>query len=152
MVDVDCMIIGEDVVGELKYVYDVLVLIKKQLVGWVLLIGFAGVLWIIFVYMIEGGGSKIFLKVCWMLFCEFVLVYSLFEKIIIIMIVYFKLKVQYGVDFIQLFDFWAGIFLFKLYNEFVLLYLGQIVVVFNEEVFVIFFVKDVWYVFEGFVE
>lgn len=47
-----------DVQKELGYVFDAITMTRKGLKGEVPLIGFCGAPWTLFMYMIEGGGSK----------------------------------------------------------------------------------------------
>lgn len=51
-----------DVTKELGYVFDAITMTRKALQGEVPLIGFCGSPWTLFMYMIEGGGSKTFQK------------------------------------------------------------------------------------------
>ena len=52
-----------DVKKELGYVFDAITMTRKALKGEVPLIGFCGAPWTLFMYMVEGGGSKTFQKV-----------------------------------------------------------------------------------------
>lgn len=52
-----------DVKKELGYVFDAITMTRKALNGEVPLIGFCGAPWTLFMYMVEGGGSKTFQKV-----------------------------------------------------------------------------------------
>lgn len=99
--------------------------------------------------MVEGSGSKMFLKVKKLFYIDLKFVYQLLEKILEIVIVYFKLKVESGVQFVQVFDFWVGIFSLVQYWEFVLFYI-KVIVEFIIDVFVIVFLKGVWFVYEDF--
>ena len=51
-----------DVKESLGYVYDAIRLTKKKLSGRVPLIGFCGAPWTLLSYMVEGGGSKLFIQ------------------------------------------------------------------------------------------
>ncbi|KAG5914381.1 Uroporphyrinogen decarboxylase in heme biosynthesis, partial [Claviceps sorghi] len=51
-----------DVARELKYVYEAITLTRKKLAGRVPLIGFCGAPWTLFCYMVEGGGTKLFMQ------------------------------------------------------------------------------------------
>lgn len=47
-----------DVNKELGYVFEAITMARKELKGEVPLIGFTGAPWTLFMYMVEGGGSK----------------------------------------------------------------------------------------------
>ena len=49
-----------DVAHELDYVYEAITLTRHQLRGRVPLIGFCGAPWTLLAYMVEGGGSRMF--------------------------------------------------------------------------------------------
>ena len=51
-----------DVKESLSYVYDAIRLTKKKLKDRVPLIGFCGAPWTLLSYMVEGGGSKLFVQ------------------------------------------------------------------------------------------
>lgn len=51
-----------DVVKELDYVYKAITLTRRKLKGRVPLIGFCGAPWTLMCYMVEGGGSKMFVQ------------------------------------------------------------------------------------------
>jgi uroporphyrinogen decarboxylase len=51
-----------DISQELRYVYDAITLTRTRLEGRVPLIGFCGAPWTLLAYMVEGGGSKMFIK------------------------------------------------------------------------------------------
>ena len=52
-----------DVDKELGYVFKAITLTRQKLEGEVPLIGFSGAPWTLMVYMVEGGGSKTYVKV-----------------------------------------------------------------------------------------
>ena len=52
-----------DVKESLDYVYKAITLTRKKLAGRVPLIGFCGAPWTLLSYMVEGGGSKMFIQV-----------------------------------------------------------------------------------------
>ncbi len=51
-----------DVMKELDYVYKAITLTRQKLKGRVPLIGFCGAPWTLLSYMVEGGGSKLFIQ------------------------------------------------------------------------------------------
>lgn len=61
-----------------------------ELVGVVLLIGFFGSLWILVIYMVEGGSSKVFIKLKKMMYVELQILYLLLDKLVDSVILYFN--------------------------------------------------------------
>jgi uroporphyrinogen decarboxylase len=53
---------GVDAAKELDYVYQAIALTRKKLDGRVPLIGFCGAPWTLLCYMVEGGGTKLFVE------------------------------------------------------------------------------------------
>jgi len=51
-----------DVKKELGYVYDAITLTRQKLAGRVPLLGFCGAPWTLLCYMVEGGGSKMYVR------------------------------------------------------------------------------------------
>jgi len=114
------------VLDELKYVFDAISLIKRDLNGRVPLIGFAGAPWTIFCYMVEGRGSKTFSVSRAMLSSNPELAHALLRKITDATIAYLKQQIACGCNMVQLFDSWAGILNKDTYNTFALPYIQEI--------------------------
>lgn len=144
LADVEKLGSGENVIGELQYVFDALSITKKELNGRVPLIGFAGAPWTIFSYMLEGSGSKTFSKARKFLYQNPQAAHLLLEKITDTTIAYLKQKVQSGANMIQVFDSWAGILPPYQYSEFAVPYIKKIVDAIDE-VPVIVFAKGAWF-------
>ena len=142
--DVENLGSGENVLGELQYVFDALATTKKELNGRVPLIGFAGAPWTIFSYMLEGSGSKTFSKARKFLYQEPEAAKLLLEKITATTIAYLKQKIKSGADIVQVFDSWAGILPPHQYSEFAIPYLRKICEAITE-VPVIVFSKGAWF-------
>ena len=142
--DVEDLGSGENILGELQYVFDALATTKKELNGRVPLIGFAGAPWTIFSYMLEGSGSKTFSKARKFLYQEPVAAKLLLEKITATTIAYLKQKIKSGADIVQVFDSWAGILPPHQYSEFAIPYLRKISEAITE-VPVIVFSKGAWF-------
>lgn len=142
--DVEKLGSGENVLGELQYVFDALSVTKKELNGRVPLIGFAGAPWTIFSYMLEGSGSKTFSKARKFLYQNPTASHLLLEKITDTTIAYLKQKVRSGANMIQVFDSWAGILPPYQYSEFAIPYIKKIVDSI-EDVPVIVFSKGAWF-------
>ena len=123
--DLDTLIVP-DAYESLAYTLDAIKITKKELVGRVPIIGFAGAPWTIFSYMVEGGGSKTFSKAKKMLYTNPTLSHTLLNKITQTTIAYLKAQVECGVEIVQVFDSWAGILTEEQYKEFALPYIKQI--------------------------
>lgn len=123
---------GSIAAEKLDYVYEAVSLTKKRLDGRVPLIGFAGAPWTLLSYMIEGQGSKTFSKAKGFLYKNPNLGHQILDKITNTVIAYLKLKIQSGVDVVQIFDSWAGMLDERMYKEFCIPYLKRIVEEVNE--------------------
>jgi uroporphyrinogen decarboxylase len=83
--------------------------VKSALPSHTALIGFAGAPWTVASYMVEGGGSKEFLKVkSWALGSpeEF---QELIDVLVEATVAYLSAQVEAGAEALQLFDSWAGV-------------------------------------------
>lgn len=69
---------------------NVVCIICCEFKGDVFLIGFFGSFWIFVIYMVEGGLSKVFMKIKKMVFVELVMLYVLLVKFVDLVIEYFN--------------------------------------------------------------
>lgn len=146
---IEDLIEGVDAAAHLSYVYEAVSATKKGLNNRVPLIGFAGAPWTLFAYMIEGGGSKTFSQAKKFLYQHPKLSHQLLSKITTSVIEYLKLKINAGVDVVQVFDSWADLLTPELYTEFCIPYLKRI----GEEVTgvpKILFAKGAWFALQQF--
>lgn len=97
-----------DVQKELQYVYDAITLTRKKLKGRVPLIGFCGAPWTLLCYMVEGGGSKLFIQSKTWVFKYAKESQDMLQKIAEICVEYLALQVVAGAQLIQVFDSWAA--------------------------------------------
>lgn len=141
--DIDRLISGDQVIGELKYVFDSIATTKARIADRTPLIGFSGAPWTLFAYMIEGSGSKTFSKARRFLYEHPEHSHLLMQKITDSIIAYLKQKIASGVDLVQLFDSWAEMLPVDQYKEFALPYIDQILSSIDE-VPKIFFPKGAW--------
>ncbi|KAI1158108.1 uroporphyrinogen decarboxylase [Nemania serpens] len=117
-----------DVAAELDYVYKAITLTRKKLDGRVPLIGFCGAPWTLFCYMVEGGGTKLFIESKKWIYKYPDQASALLQKISEICVEYLALQVQAGAQMIQVFDSWAGELspsTFKKFSEPYLAYIAQ---------------------------
>lgn len=80
----------------LDYVYKAITLTRKKLKGRVPLIGFCGAPWTLLSYMVEGGGSKLFVKAKTWIFKYPQQSKDMLQKIADICVDYLALQVQAG--------------------------------------------------------
>ncbi|KAJ5656971.1 hypothetical protein N7507_008921 [Penicillium longicatenatum] len=97
-----------DVRAELDYVYKAISLTRFKLKGRVPLIGFCGAPWTLLCYMVEGGGSKLFVQSKKWVYKYPKESQALLQKIAEICVEYLALQVAAGAQMIQVFDSWAG--------------------------------------------
>ena len=116
----------EQILENLRYVFDAITLVKRDLNNRVPLIGFAGAPWTIFCYMVEGQGSKTFSLSRAMLSRNPELAHALLGKITTATIAYLRQQIACGCNMVQLFDSWAGILNKETYNTFALPYIQEI--------------------------
>ncbi|KAF1997594.1 uroporphyrinogen decarboxylase-like protein [Amniculicola lignicola CBS 123094] len=115
-----------DVKESLDYVYKAITLTRQKLKGRVPLIGFCGAPWTLLSYMVEGGGSKMFIQVKTWVYKYSEESKALLQKIAELCVEYLALQVQAGAQMIQVFDSWAGELSPSSFNEFSLPYLNYI--------------------------
>ncbi|KAL4816124.1 Uroporphyrinogen decarboxylase [Aspergillus spinulosporus] len=97
-----------DVKAELDYVYKAITLTRTKLNGRVPLIGFCGAPWTLLCYMVEGGGSKMFIQSKTWIYKYPKESQALLQKIAEICVEYLALQVAAGAQLVQVFDSWAG--------------------------------------------
>ncbi|KAI0014673.1 Uroporphyrinogen decarboxylase [Xylariomycetidae sp. FL0641] len=97
-----------DVAAELDYVYKAITLTRKKLKGRVPLIGFCGAPWTLFCYMVEGGGTKLFVESKKWIYRYPEETKAMLQKIAEVCVEYLALQVKAGAQMIQVFDSWAG--------------------------------------------
>lgn len=106
--------------GELSYVYEAVRLTRSCLDRRTPLIGFSGAPFTLASYMIEGGGSKAFLKTKRFMAEDSGAWHALLEKISRGLVKYLNAQIEAGADAIQIFDSWVGCLSPGDYREFVL--------------------------------
>ncbi|HDR04245.1 MAG TPA: uroporphyrinogen decarboxylase [Candidatus Marinimicrobia bacterium] len=129
------------VTDRLRYVFDALQIVRKELNNETALIGFSGAPWTLAAYMLEGGSSRDFAKAKALFYTEPKLYHQLLEKITAAVIAYLEEQIKAGADAVQLFDSWAGILSYRSYYEMSGQYLRQIVKAIKGKAPVIVFAK-----------
>jgi uroporphyrinogen decarboxylase len=85
-----------DVAQELDYVYKAITLTRKKLKGRVPLIGFCGAPWTLLCYMVEGGGTKLFVESKKWIYLYPEAAKAMLQKIAEVCVEYLALQVQAG--------------------------------------------------------
>jgi len=107
--DIDALAPAHAVPDKLNYVAATLGLLKKELRGEKMLLGFGGSPWTLATYMVEGGSSDDFERVKLLFYTDRGTFDALLEKLTEALIVYFKMQITAGADAIQIFDSWGGL-------------------------------------------
>lgn len=144
MKDVKQLVV-EEAHFNLQYVYDAIVLTKRQIDNRVPLIGFAGAPWTILCYMVEGKGSKTFDKAKAFCYRHPETAHALLQSITTVTIAHLKAQARFGADCVQLFDSWGGVWDKEDFNIFSLPYTEQIVQSLKDDCPVIVYAKGVWH-------
>jgi len=85
-----------DVAVELDYVYKAITMTRHKLKGRVPLFGFCGAPWTLLCYMVEGGGSKLFIQTKTWIYKYPEASKALLQKIAEVCVEYLALQVQAG--------------------------------------------------------
>ncbi|KAG7118130.1 Uroporphyrinogen decarboxylase like protein [Verticillium longisporum] len=94
--------------AELDYVYKAITMTRHKLAGRVPLIGFCGAPWTLLCYMVEGGGTKLFIQSKKWVYRHADAARALLQKIADLCVEYLALQVQAGAQAVMVFDSWAG--------------------------------------------
>jgi uroporphyrinogen decarboxylase len=115
-----------DVLKELDWAFKAITLTRKKLDGRVPLFGFCGAPWTLMVYMIEGGGSKMFRFAKEWLFKYRGASHELLQRITDVAVEFLAQQVVAGAQMLQIFESWGGELAPAEFKEFSLPYLKQI--------------------------
>jgi uroporphyrinogen decarboxylase len=110
---------------QLGYVLDAIRLVRRELVGRVPLIGFAGAPWTLMSYMVEGSGSKSFTHAKRLLLRDPRLAHLLLGRLARAVGRFLQAQVRAGAQAVQLFDSWASALGPRDFREFALPYLAE---------------------------
>jgi uroporphyrinogen decarboxylase len=146
-----------DVAAELDYVYKAITMTRHKLKGRVPLYGFCGAPWTLFCYMVEGGGSKMFIETKTWIYKYPKATQDMLQKIAEVCVEYLALQVQAGAQILQVFDSWAGELSpssFKKFSQPYLAYIskhlpGRIKDLGLEPVPMVVFAKGAWYALDS---
>lgn len=112
---------------KLRYVFDAVSVIRKELDGKVPLIGFSGSPWTLACYMVQGSGSTDYREIKTLLYKR----PDLLHKILAInaksVELYLNAQIQAGAQAVMIFDSWGGVLADGLFQQFSLAYTKQII-------------------------
>ena len=126
---------------KLAYVADALKLIRADLDGSKMLLGFGGSPWTLATYMVEGGSSKNFERIKALFYSDRASFEALMEKLVAALIDYFRMQRAAGADAIQIFDSWGGIIAGHDYREASLQWIERVVDALRDEIPIIIYAK-----------
>jgi len=113
--------------ARLRYVFDAVASIRRELDGRVPLIGFAGSPWTIGCYMVEGRGSDDYRLIKSMLYARPDLLHRMLEINAEATRQYLNAQIEAGAQAVMLFDSWGGVLADGLYQRFSLAYIRRVV-------------------------
>jgi uroporphyrinogen decarboxylase len=111
----------------LRYVFDAVSLIRRELNNRVPLIGFSGSPFTLACYMIEGGGSDDFRHVKTMMYSRPELLHRILEINARAVAAYLNAQISAGAQAVMIFDTWGGALSHAAYEEFSLAYAKRVI-------------------------
>jgi uroporphyrinogen decarboxylase len=105
-----------------RYVFDAVSLIRRELDGRVPLIGFSGSPFTLACYMIEGGGSDDFRNVKTLLYSRPELLHRILDVNARAVAAYLDAQIEAGAQAVMMFDTWGGVLSDAAFREFSLAY------------------------------
>lgn len=149
-----------DVKAELDYVYQAITLTRQKLKGRVPLFGFCGAPWTLLSYMVEGGGSKLFIQAKTWIFRYPKESKALLQKIAELCVEYLAQQVKAGAQIVQVFDSWAAELSPSSFQHFSLPYLryisahlpNRLAALGQQRVPMVVFAKGAWYALDDLCE
>jgi uroporphyrinogen decarboxylase len=112
--------------AKLRYVFDAVALIRRELQGRVPLIGFSGSPFTLACYMVEGGGSDDFRAIKSMLYSRPDLLHRILDVNAKAVIAYLNAQIAAGAQAVMVFDTWGGALSDAAFEEFSLAYSRQV--------------------------
>ncbi|CAM5783481.1 uroporphyrinogen decarboxylase [Castellaniella caeni] len=111
----------------LRYVFDAVSLVRRELDGSVPLIGFSGSPWTLACYMVEGQGSSDYRQVKTLLYQRPDLLHRILGLNAQAVAAYLNAQIQAGAQAVMVFDSWGGVLADGLFQQFSLDYTRQVV-------------------------
>lgn len=119
--------IQEPDMEKLRYVFDAVTLIRKELGGKVPLIGFAGSPWTVACYMVEGGSTREYRKIKTMMYQRPDLLKQILEITASATATYLNEQIKAGAQAVMIFDSWGGVLPDGLFQQFSLAYTQKVI-------------------------
>ncbi len=111
----------------LRYVFDAVSSIRRELDGRVPLIGFAGSPWTIACYMVEGKGSDDYRQIKTLLYSRPDLLHRILDVNAEATTRYLNAQIDAGAQAVMIFDSWGGVLADGLYQAFSLAYTRKVI-------------------------
>ncbi|WP_258005616.1 uroporphyrinogen decarboxylase [Castellaniella caeni] len=111
----------------LRYVFDAVSLVRRELDGSVPLIGFSGSPWTLACYMVEGQGSSDYRQIKTLLYQRPDLLHRILGLNAQAVAAYLNAQIQAGAQAVMVFDSWGGVLADGLFQQFSLDYTRQVV-------------------------
>lgn len=111
----------------LRYVFDAVSLIRRELAGTVPLIGFAGSPWTLACYMVEGAGSSDYRQIKTLMYQRPDLLHRLLDINAQAVTAYLNAQIQAGAQAVMVFDSWGGVLADSQFQRFSLQHTRQII-------------------------
>jgi uroporphyrinogen decarboxylase len=110
----------------LRYVFDAVSLIRRELAGAVPLIGFSGSPWTLACYMVEGQGSADYRQIKTLLYGRPDLLHRILSVNAQAVQAYLNAQIRAGAQAVMVFDSWGGVLADGLFQQFSLAYTRQV--------------------------
>jgi len=110
----------------LRYVFDAVSLIRRELAGAVPLIGFSGSPWTLACYMVEGQGSADYRQIKTLLYSRPDLLHRILSVNAQAVQAYLNAQIRAGAQAVMVFDSWGGVLADGLFQQFSLAYTRQV--------------------------
>lgn len=125
LADLDALCV-EEAAKKLEYVYETIRLIRGKLAADKALIGFCGAPWTLATYMMEGQGTKTYVKVKKLLYTQPEFMHALLQKVTDVLKLYMSSQIESGINVAMIFDSWAAALERNTYFEFSWSYIKQL--------------------------
>lgn len=112
---------------KLRYVFDAVAQIRRELDGRVPLLGFAGSPWTVACYMVQGQGSDDYRLIKSMLYARPDLLHRILDVNARTTQQYLNAQIDAGAQAVMLFDSWGGVLADGLFQQFSLAYTRQVI-------------------------